>query len=434
MRGRAGGFHGNWRLPGRRYALLLMAALAAIALVAAACGDDDEVAEVGVVVEESDEGLKIGFLADFSGPLAEFGPETQTGVELAVKHINDAGGVLGQDVTFVTGDSQVDETIGVEEARRLVDIEGVHAIIGPLSSTVTLAVAESVTGLAGVPTISPSATSPAISVANDNGFLFRSTTSDAAQGVILAQLAADEGIDNIAVIFRNDAYGQGLAEVFEASFGGTTSSASYEPDQVSYLAELQQIAGGGAAVLVAIGFPGEAIIFLRESIENDIFTEFLFVDGTKSEDMIAAIGAEFLDGSKGTAPVAGPETDALRAWNDAYTAEFGELPTRPFVREAYDAMICIALAAEFADSTDGTAIRDALPKVCAPGGETVIPGAEGIAAGLAAVRDGNDINYDGAATSLDWDDVGDVTSGFVGIWQYQGGAIVELDEIPFSLE
>ena len=336
-----------WFLVRGRISLLLLV-VAATALVAAACDDDDD--------DEGGGQLKIAFLADFSGPLAEFGPVIQTGIELAITHINDAGGVNGEDVIFVTGDTMVDPTQGVEEARRLVDVEGVHAIVGPLSSTVTIAVAESVTGAAGVPTISPSATSPAVSNAADSGYLFRSTTSDAAQGVVLADLAADEGIDNIGVIFRDDAYGQGLSDAFAAAFSGTVTAASYSADgQASYLAELQQAADGGAEVLVAIGFPEEATVFLRESLENDIFSRFLFVDGTQSEDLIDAIGAEFLEGFKGTAPGSGPERPSTAAWNAAYTAEFGDLPTRPFVREAYDAVIAIALAAEAASSTDGAA-------------------------------------------------------------------------------
>ena len=131
---------------------------------------------------QTTEALKIGFLSDFSGPLAEFGPVIQTGVELAIKHINDAGGVFGRPVSFVIGDTQVDTTQGLEEARRLIEIEGVHAIVGPLSSTISIAVAESVTGPGRIPTISPSATSPAVSVADDDGYLFRSTISDAAPG------------------------------------------------------------------------------------------------------------------------------------------------------------------------------------------------------------------------------------------------------------
>ena len=389
--------------------------------------------------EPQGEQFKIGFLADFSGPIAEFGPVIQTGVDLAIKHINAAGGVNGQDVVVVTGDTRVDPTQGVEEARRLIEVEGVHAIVGPLSSTVTLAVAESVAGPAGIPVISPSATSPALSVANDSGYLFRSTTSDAAQGVILAKLASDQGFDNVGVLYRDDAYGQGLSDAFSGAltsgFGGTVTAVAYSADgQISYLAELQQAADAGATVLVAVAFPDEALVFIRESIENDIFTTFLFVDGTKSQDLIDGIGAEYLNGMFGTAPGAGPGTASLAAWDAAYMGEHGELPTLPFVREAYDAVIALALAAEAAGSTDGAAIRDQLPRVGGPGGTTAIPGVPSMLAALEAVRGGGDINYEGAATSLDWNDVGDVTSGFIEVWQYAEGTIVSVTEWPFSLE
>ena len=415
---------------------LLLALIALVALGGVACGDDDEDAAAAAeqVVEEQ-EALKIGFLADFSGPLAEFGPVTQTGVQLAIDHINAAGGVFGQDIILVTGDTQVDPTQGVEEARRLVEVEGVHAIVGPLSSTVTLAVSESVTRDAGVPVISPSATSPALSAADDGGFLFRSTISDAAQGVILADLAADEGYDNVAVMFINDAYGQGLADAFEAAFGGTVTKSSFEDGQASYLAELQSVAGDGAQVLVAVGFPTQAQVFIREALENDIFDQFLFVDGTKSQELIDAIGGEFLGGSKGTAPGSGPGTPSAAAWDAAYLEVHDELPVLPFVREAYDGTIAIALAAQLAGSTDGTAIRDALVRVASPGGVTIIPGAASIASGLSSVSNGDDVNYEGGATSLDWDAAGDVTSGFVVIWQYTAdGEIEDLEAIPFSLE
>ena len=409
---------------GRGRWLLVLALVAAVGLAVAACGGDDE---------PDAEPLKIGYLGDFSGPIAEFGPVIQTGVELAIEHINAAGGVLGQPVELVTGDTQVDTVQGVEEARRLVEVEGVHAIVGPLSSTVTIAVAESVTGPAGVPTISPSATSPSITVADDNGYLFRSTISDAAQGVALADLASDEGYDNVAVLFRNDAYGQGLADAFETAFDGTVTSASIEQGATSYLSELRAAADGGATVLIAIAFPAEALIFIRESLEHSIFSEFLFVDGTKSQDLIDGIGEDFLNGSKGTAPGGGPANAATRAWDAAYIDAYGELPALPFVREAYDAVIAIALAAELAGSTDGAAIRDALPRVAAPGGDDVIPGPEGIATAMAAVGDGDDVNYEGAATTLDWNAAGDVLTGFIQIWQYSDGEPVEIDEVPFDL-
>ena len=406
-----------------RRPLLIVGLLALVALVAAACDDDDD-----------GKTLKIAFLADFSGSLAEFGPEIQKGVELAIKHINEGGGVFGNDVELVIGDTQLDETAAVEEARRLVEIEGAHAIVGPLSSAIAIAVAESVTGDAEVPTVSPSATSPLVTGARDNGFLFRSTISDAAQAPVLADLVASLGFDHVGVLFINDAYGQGLADGFEAAFGGTVNKVAIDDGQASYLAELQQAAGGGAQALIAISFPEAAKVYLREALENDIFDTFVFVDGTKSQELIDEIGAENLDGFRGTAPVGGPANPSQEAWEAAYTAEYGELPTLPFVREAYDATIAIALAAALADSTDGAAIRDAMVRVASPGGEVVIPGAESIKRALELVNDGIDVNYEGVATTLDWNDAGDVTTGFVGIWRYAGGTIEELETVPFSLE
>ena len=358
----------------------------------------------------------------------------ETGVELAIQHINEAGGVNGQDVVFVTGDTQVDQTIAVKEARRLVDIEGVHAIVGPLASTISIAVAESVTGPAGVPTISPVSTSVALAHAQDSDFLFRSVISDAGQAPVLADLVSDLGVDNVGALFINDAYGQGLADAFEASFSGTATMVSHEDGQRSYLAELQQAADGGAELLLVISFPEQAKVYIRESLENGIFERFVFADAGKSQELIDDIGAEFLEGARGTAPSAGPDTNATAAWNAAYVAEFGGLPTRSFVREAYDAVIAIALAAELAGSTDGTAIRDALPKVASPPGRTILPGADGIKAGLAAVRAGTDVNYEGGATTLDWNSAGDVTSGFVGIWEFRNGEIVEVDVLPFRAD
>lgn len=428
--------------------LLGLALFASVALIA--CGDDgDEDGDgtptstqgtgtgTGTAGEGTPAGaqgaLRIGYLADYSGALAEFGPAIETGVRLAIKHINDAGGVHGVPVELVIGDDQTDPTAATEEARRLIEVEGVSAIVGPLASGVAIAVAEGVAVPAGVVVISPSATSPGLTTVNDDGFLFRSTTSDAAQGVVLAQLAEDEGIENIGVMYLNGAYGQGLADAFESAYGGTVTKASFEDGQASYLAELQAAAAGGAETLVAIGYPAQAQVFVREALENELFSNFLFVDGTKSQELITALGADALEGFKGTAPTGGPETDAFRAWQESYEAEYGTVPELPFIREAYDAVIAIALAAARSGSNDGAAIRDALPEVAAPGGDQYLPGPEGVRAALEAAANGDDIDYEGAATTLNWDENGDVTTGYIGIFQYSGGTIVELEVIPFDL-
>ena len=380
------------------------------------------------------EPLRIGFLADFSGPLAEFGPSIQQGVELAIKHLNDAGGVLGRPVELVSGDTGLDPTQATEEARRLIEVEGVHAIVGPLASSITLAIVESVAADAGIPVISPSATSPQLSIAEDNDFLFRSTVSDAAQGPVLAQLAADEGFTNVGVLFLNDPYGQGLAEAFADAWDGQANVVSIEPRQPTYLAELQQAADNGAEVLIVIAFPQEAAIFMREALEQGLFDQFLFVDGSKSLELVEAIGGEYLDGMKGTAPAPGPESESLRAFNAAFEAEYGELSPLPFIPEAYDAAVAIGLAAQQAGSVDPAAIRDALREIAAPPGEAYPVGADGVAAALAAITAGGDVDLIGAATSLDWNEDGDITSGYIGVWAYEGGAIVEISVTSFDLD
>ena len=381
----------------------------------------------------SDEPLKIGFLADFSGPLAEFGPSILSGVELAIKQLNEAGGVLGHPVQLVTGDTALDPTQATEETRRLIEVEGVHAIVGPLASSITLAVVESVAADAGVLVISPSATSPQLTIAEDNDFLFRSTVSDAAQGPVLAQLAADEGYSNVGVLYLNDPYGQGLAEAFNAAWTGAANIVSIEPRQASYLAELQQAADNDAEALVVIAFPQEAEIFIREALEQGLFDEFLFVDGSKSQDLVDAIGGDFLEGMRGTAPAPGPESPALLLFNQSYIAEYGELSPLPFVVEAYDAAVAIGIAAQAAGSVDPAAIRDALRTVAGPPGDPYAIGGEGVGAALAAVAQGWQVDLEGAATSLDWDENGDITSGYIGVWAYQGGAIVEISVTAFDL-
>ena len=184
--------------------------------------------------------------------------------------------------------------------------------------------------------------------------------------------------------------------------------------------------------------PGDALdaaaLAYVESIEQGVFTRFIFTDGNRSEDLIGLIGAGHLEGTVGTAPGSDPENASTMAWNAAYVAEYGALPALSFVREAYDAVIAIALAAEAAGSTDGAAIRDQLARIAGPPGEAFVAGPEGVQAALEAVREGDDINYEGAATPIDWNTAGDVTSGFMEIYGYRDGALVTIEVQPFTLE
>ena len=109
---------------------------------------------------------------------------------------------------------------GTDAARALIDVHNADAIVGALASGVTLAVAESVTVPKQVLQISGSSTSPAITVLEDDDFLFRTAASDAAQGEVLARLAEEQGYSTAGIMFINNAYGAGLADQFEETFNG----------------------------------------------------------------------------------------------------------------------------------------------------------------------------------------------------------------------
>jgi ABC-type branched-subunit amino acid transport system substrate-binding protein len=405
---------------------LLVVAMS-LALLAVACGASATATPAPTATPLPPPPLKIGQLNSFTGDLSDFGTAHRNSGALAADHVNQAGGVLGTVVTISARDTQTNPQVGVDAARALVDIEGVVAIVGALASGVTIPVVQSVTGPSGILQISAASTSPAITVLDDNDFMFRTTVSDAAQGVVLARLAKEQGFTSASALYINNAYGEGLADQFKETFeaeGGTVQElVAHEGTQPSYASELSKATEGGPDVLVAISYPESAEVYLREALEGDYISTFLFVDGTKSSDLNEAIGADNLEGTFGTAP-GSSLSGARTAFSDAYTASFASVPPLPFMAETYDAVVLIALAAEKAGTTtDSAKIRDALRSVANAPGETVGPGTESIKHALELIRAGKDINYEGAGGSQDFDENGDVVST-IEIWKIEGGEIV----------
>ena len=383
--------------------------------------------------------LKIGVLIPFTGPLAEFGETFKRAADLAALHLQGAG----FPVELVYADTETSAIPAVEAARKLVETDRVQVLIGAAASGVTVPVAESVSIPNNIPQISYASTSPLITVLPaDQGkdFLFRTCPSDALQGVVLGKLARDQGFDTAAVMYVNNPYGQGLAEQFKKSFearGGTVTAMvpHDEAPAPTYVSELRKAAEGNPQVLVAISYPGHATIYLREALEGGFFNQFLFVDGTKSFDIIDAVGAENLEGMLGTAP-----GSALSPGYDTfvgeYTKQYGEVPPLPFMTNIYDAVVVAGLAAAAADAAGKEItpvnVRDMLREVAGPPGETVGPGPEGIKKALDLIKEGKDINYEGAAGAVDFDANGDVVTP-IEIWKFTGGTIqtVRLEmEIP----
>ena len=410
-------------LAGSRAALLV----AAIALLTLGAGCADGETEPPAATP-----LKLGLLLNFTGS-PEASADRQRAFELAIRHVNEAGGVLGMAVQGVVADATGDPSVAEDVARRLVEVDGVHAIVGPNASSAALPIAQSVSGAVGVPTISPSATSPQLSGVQDNGYFFRTALSDAAQGPVLARVTGERGFTSVGLVYQDDAYGRGLADAFRDAWTGALKSVAIDGEQSSYLSALERSASAGAEALVVIASEGLALSIVREALDNGVYDQFVFGDAAKRVGLVREIGGERLGGMYGTAGASAPDNAATAGWEAAFIAVYGELPVLAYVKETYDATVALALAAQAAGSVDGAAIRDHLRVVAGPPGRTVLGTPTGVAQGLSLLAEGREIDFDGAASTLDWDENGDLRRGHIGTWRFTSDErIEELDTVSYG--
>ncbi len=405
--------------------LLTLAAAVVLLVIGSACGG-------GQGKPETPTPLKIGLLLNFSNS-PDTALDRKRAFNLAIEQVNNAGGVLGRPVQGVSADVPVDPDLAVEAARRLVEVEKVHAIVGPSASVAALPVSEIVTGPAGIPTISPSATSPQLTEAEDNGYFFRAALSDTVQGPVLARVTRERGFDHVAVIYRDDPYGRGLARSFEESWEGGLQTISVTADQTTFAPDLRRSAEEGAQALVVITFEDQALSIVREALDEGVFDQFVFGDAAKRKSLVREIGGDRLGGMYGTAGAPSPDSAATAEWDSAFMDKYGELPDFTYVKETYDATVAIALAAQSAGSVEGAAIRDHLRAIASAPGQAIPATPEGVAEGLVLLDEGREINYEGAANTLDWDENGDLSSGYIGTWRFtQDEEIEDLDTVFFQ--
>ncbi|MCY4608079.1 MAG: ABC transporter substrate-binding protein [bacterium] len=377
--------------------------------------------------------LKIGLLMDLSSGSAEVWRDRQRAFELAIKHVNAGGGVFGLPVAAAVGDATANPEKAVAAARHLVEVEGVHAIVGPNASASALPIAARMIGPAGIPTISFSATSPELTGVADSDFLFRTALSDISQGPVLARVAREQGFDNVGLLFVDDAWGRGLAGAFEAAWDGAIKDVPVDRDQTSFLSALRESASADAQALVVIAFESAALAMVREAIDHGLYDNFVFGDAAKRPSLVRSLGGDRLGDMFGTGPASAPASAASAAWEAAYLAEYGALPVLSYVKEAYDATVALALAAQAAGRTDGTAIRNRLRAVGGSPGTVVFAGPRGVAEGLRILADGGEIDYEGASGSVDWDENGDLRRGHIGIWRFtEDERIEEVRAVAFE--
>ena len=236
---------------------------AAATLVLTACGSDsdsgsDKKSDSGSKSAAKGDGtLTIGTLLPQTGDLAFLGPPEFAGVQAAVNEINAAGGVEGKKIVKIDSDSGdgTPDIAGASVDKLLA--QDADVIVGAASSNVSKSVIDKITG-AGVVQFSPANTAAGFDEYPDKGLYFRTAPSDVLQGKVVANLAVQDGNKNVAVLARQDFYGEGLAESaaknLEAAGATVPAKVLYNAEAENYTAEVNEIAAAKPDAIILVAF------------------------------------------------------------------------------------------------------------------------------------------------------------------------------------
>jgi len=369
---------------------------------------------------------------DWGRPIAET-------AQWVVEQVNGAGGVNGCQVNMILRDSQVDPKVGVDAAKALVDLDKVQLLLGAVSSGVSMPILTSVTAPAGVMQMSCCSSSNAFTAlaaeGKDNDLWFRTFATTSVQAAVGAKVAQDQGFKKVAILYKNDDWGQDMGKTVEADLAAlgieVTANIAINDAQPSYRAETAQALASQPDALYLALYPNEGTAAVREWLSLGGTQNMILANSLKSEEFRENVGMQYLGAALGT-DTASPRADSSTAFVDAYEAKFGTAPTGPGLANSYDAAMIALMAMQAAgkDAT-GAQIAAAVSRVTDPAGTPVSADAAGFDAAAAVFADGGNVMYQGATGNVRFDANGDVSAPAV-IWKFGDAGI---DEVEFlSLE
>lgn len=365
--------------------------------------------------------IDIGGLLPFTGEAASTGTNIERALIMAIDEINAAGGIGGHPLALRSRDTHSDTARGLDAARELFD-EGIVGLIGPEEEDLASRLVREVRDRRIVQ-LAAGVTSPTFTVADDEGYWFRTNPSSRIYGRALADRISADGVQRVAILAQDDEYGTGFASVLvnELVQRGVAVGApvAFEPDSSSYLDALARARETQPEALVLITNPRTGAALTQEWAILGGTERWYLAHSLKSQVFIDNIPPGALEGAIGVSvEVAG---DAAR-FREAFAERWSGDEPLDAAYFYYDAMAVMALSIAAAGATDGAAIRDRVGAVSRPPGR-VIAWYE-LDAGLSAVASGDEIDYRGASGDVDLDLFGDLESARVVYWGIEGDRIV----------
>ncbi len=384
-------------------------------------------------------GLKIGSLLPTTGDLASIGQQMAPSVPLLVETVNACGGVNGQPVTLVAVDDQTDPKAGAAGMTKLASVDKVAGVVGSFASSVSTA-AVSIATQNQVMLISPGSTSPVFTEkaqkGDFKGFWARTVPPDSYQGPALAQLANKRGFKRVSTVVINNDYGVGFEKAFVQAFeklGGTIvnkkNPVRYDPKATTFESEATAAFAGKPDAVLGVFYVETGSLLLKSAYQQGLSkgVQVMLTDGMKSDEFPGQVGKGsdgkyIASGTIGTVP--GSDGKALEAFRKLWQEKRGGSPGE-FAPQSWDAAALLVLAAQAAKENTGAGIAKHIREVSAGPGTEVTDVCEG----LKLLKEGQDINYQGASGNVDIDANGDVV-GVYDVWTVgDDGKIKVIDKV-----
>jgi ABC-type branched-subunit amino acid transport system substrate-binding protein len=383
--------------------------------------------------------LTIGKLLEITGPLSETGPSQDKAVKLAVEYANEQAAKAGVPIKArdISADVQGDPQAALSAARTLID-QGASCLIGPSITPESIAIANGVTIQKRV-TIWPTGTSMRLRTIKDEGTVFRTVPPDSLQAVALVDAVIDKlGTANgklVAVVYRNEPYGEGLAKDFSAAWtakgGKVQGPIVFDPAQATFDSEAGQVVANNPDAYVIVDYPDTYAKLGAALVRTGKFdpTKAFVADALAFSTVPDNIPPKAIEGMRGTRGGTPGGTEAYKIF-DGLWQKAGGVEHFSLDANSFDAATLCFLAAAAAKSSNPAAITDHVRSVTTAGAPKY--NLATLAEALKAVDAGQKIDYIGVAGAFEFASNGDPTVSLFDIFEYQKGKLVVLKQIDAS--
>lgn len=309
--------------------------------------------------------VKIGGLAPLTGEVSQYGKAVDNAVKLAVKAINEKGGILGgKKIDYICYDEKGDANEAINAYNKLAQTDKVVALVGDVTSKPCKAVAQKATA-DNMPMITPSGTAADITEVGEN--VFRACFIDPYQGELMANYASKKlNARTAAILYDNgDTYSTGVADAFEAAakeLGITvTNKEGYQTGSTDFNSQLTKIKASNPDVLMVPVYYSDVALIAVQAKAQGIVSTLLGVDGWDGVlEKIDASNVDAVADSYFCSQYSATSTDEdLQAFLKLYKETY-KMDANMFAVLGYDAMMIMADAIDRAGSTDSDKIIEAL--------------------------------------------------------------------------